>query len=187
MRRPCIALIPLALALGLAGCSGDDDSGEKAGAGTTTDEVRRARTAPEGRDQAGARREAEEEKQRKRDLESLEDDRGFDRGFEDTPFDRLVDKLPLKEAPLHVQQYITGDGHKVYAAVSRKQFCGLSAARRQRAVESYFESANRTFRRAKVDDLEIAVTPASETLDKLPELATARGDTVTLTRLGRSC
>jgi hypothetical protein len=86
-----------------------------------------------------------------------------------------------------VQQYISGDGHKLYATVSRKRFCALSAAERERAVTTFFRSADSIFRRGGVDDLELVVTPVTEQLDKLPALATARGKTVTLTSRGRDC
>ena len=179
VRRPWIALIVLALAAALVACSDDDDSADKDTSRTTTDEIRRSGKTPNPKEVAAARQERADERVKQREEEELED-KEFDEAFEETPFDRLVDKLPLRKPPLHVAQYISGDGHKIYAAVSRQRFCGLSADRRKRAVSSYFESADRTFREGKIDDLEVVVTPVTEKLDELPALATASGDTVKL-------
>lgn len=187
MHRPCLLLLLLTLALLVAGCGDDDDSGDAASTQTGKDEIRRAKTAPNPKEVAGARQERADEKRQKQEEQDLEDDEEFDKAFEDTPFDRVVDKLPIRKPPLHVQQYISGDGHKLYAAVSRKRFCALSAARRNSAVGSFFDDADRTFRRGGIDDLELVVTPLAETLDKLPPLATASGKTVKLTSRGRDC
>ena len=115
------------------------------------------------------------------------EDRKFDKSFKETSFERLVNKLPIQKPPLYVAQYISGDGHKLYTAVDRKRFCKLPAAERKKAVESFFNTADASFRRANVKDFEQVVTPLSDTIDKLPALATARQGAVTLTSRGRSC
>lgn len=187
MRPPFALLILLCLALVVAGCAGDDDSDGAASTQTSTDESR-TRTAPNPKDVAGARQERTDEKLKQREEKELEEgDEEFDKAFAETPFDRLVGRLPIRRPPLHVQQYITGDGHKVYAAVDRKRFCALSPARREQAVSAFFRSADGTFRRGGVDDLELVVTPVTETLDELPALATASGKSATLTSRGRGC
>lgn len=187
MHRPVARLILLCLALVVAGCGGDDDSDGAARTQTSTDELR-PRTAPNPKEVAGARQERADEKLKQREEKELEQgDEEFDKAFEETPFDRLVGRLPIRRPPLHVQQYISGDGHKLYAAVIRKRFCALSPTRRERAVSAFFRSADGTFRRGGVDDLELVVTPVSETLDRLPALATASGKSVTLTSRGRDC
>ena len=173
----------LALAIAVAACSDDDDSGEEGASRTATEEIRRSGKSPNPKEVAGARQERADERTRQREEEELEDEK-FDQSFEETPFDRLVDKLPLRKPPLHVEQYISGDGHTLHAAVNRKRFCALPAARRKRALTSFFESADRTFRRGKVDDLEVVVTPVTEKLDELPALATASGKTVKLAANG---
>lgn len=194
MPRSWIALTLLALTLAVSGCEGEDDSEKKAdspGARAETaqkEDARRPGKSRKPREAAAARREAADAKRQERELKDLErEDREFDRSFKDTPFERLVNKLPIREPSLYVEQYITGDGHKLYTAVDRRRFCKTSREGREQAVGSFFRAADRSFRRAGVKDLEQVVTPVSETLDKLPALAIARRGSVSLTSLGRSC
>ncbi len=185
MPRSCIALTLLVLALALSACGGDDDSDKQsadAKAKTETTKVRPPKEADE------ARQERQDQKEQEQELkEQDQNDREFDRSFTESSFERLVGKLPVSEPPLYVEQYITGEGHTVYTAVDRTRFCKLSEAKRKQAVASFFESANKQFRAAKVNDFEVIVTPLSDNIDKLPALATADGDAVTLTALGRRC
>lgn len=188
-----VAIAVLALLLGVSGCSGDDDGdgdGEnKAGASTSTtgDRPERRRPPPPA-ERDDARREAADARQQERELKDLEeDDREFEESFNETPFERAVHKLPVRNPPLYVEQYITGEGHKVYTAVDEKRFCKLSAARRKAAVSSFYRAADRSVRRAGVKDFVQVVTPLAATTDNLPALATGKGGKVSLSRRGRSC
>ena len=192
MNRSWIALALLALAVALSSCGGGGDSEKKADSSSTQTNAEN-QDKPPGKlrppnEAKGAKQEAAEKKEEKRDLEALKkEDRKFDESFKESSFERLVGKLPIQKPPLYVAQYISGDGHKLYTAVERKRFCKMSAAEKKKAVESFFETADASFRRGNVKDFEQVVTPLSDTIDKLPALATARQGTVTLTSLGRSC
>ena len=181
MSRSWIAPGLLALTLAVSGCGGGGDSEKKADSSST-------QTPRQPKEAKGARQEAADKKQQARELKDLKkDDRKFDQSFEETSFERLVNNLPIGKPPLYVAQYISGDGHKLYTAVERKRFCKMSAAERKKAVESFFDTADRSFRRANVTDFQQVVTPLSDSIDKLPALATARQGAVALTSRGRSC
>jgi len=183
----------LALALALSSCGGGGDSAKKADSSTTQTNLSENQDRPHGKPpppkEAGrAKQEAADKKQQARELEALKkEDKKFDRSFKETSFERLVNKLPIQKPPLYVAQYISGDGHKLYTAVDRKRFCKMPAGQRKKAVESFFKAADASLRRANVTDFEQVVTPLSDSIDKLPALATARKGTITLTGLGRSC
>jgi hypothetical protein len=180
--RRLIVLTLLAIALGLAACGGDDSSDDKTAASTTAQKKRPPTEAE------AARREAQDEKAQQEELKKeKESDEDFDRSFSESSFERLVGKLPLKAPPLYVQQYITGDGHKLYTAVERQRFCTLSPAKREAAVTASYKSADKSFRAAGVKDFEQVVTPLSDSIENLPALATASAGTVKLTARGRAC
>lgn len=193
MPRLAIAITLLALSFAVSGCGGDDDAADKPGSSSTATTEAKEDTRPPGKvrppkEAKAARAEAAEEEQAAREFKDLrQEDREFDRSFRETSFEGLVGKLPIGKPPLYVEQYITGEGHKLYTAVRRKRFCKLPAAGREKAVASFFQSADRVFRRAKVKDFEQVVTPLSETIEKLPALATARRNRVSLTSRGRDC
>lgn len=190
MYRSWIALTVLALALALSSCGGGGDS-ENDSSSTQTNGAENQDKPPgkarPPKEAKGARQEAADKKQQARELKALKEDRNFDKSFKETSFERLVNKLPIQKPPLYVAQYISGDGHKLYTAVDRKRFCKLSAAAKKKAVESFFNTADASLRRADVKDFEQVVTPLSDKIDKLPALATARQGAVTLTSLGRGC
>lgn len=190
MTRRWPTLVPIALlALGLAasGCNGDDDEKKKAGPSTSTT-ADRAKPPPPPRERDDARREAAEANQQERELEELEeDDRKFEESFNETPFERAIHNLPIRRPPLYVEQYITGEGHKVYTAVDEKRFCKLSRAEREAAVSSFYRAADRSLRRVGVKDFVQVVTPLAATIDDLPALATGQAGKVSLSRRGRSC
>lgn len=193
------------LALAVAGCGGDDDSSKKADSTARTDtaETEGARTTPAqgkaGGDRPGAKKVPEESKaekaerirkdreQEKRELAQLEkEDRNFDKSFKETPFEKLTSQLPVRKAPLYVEQYITGEGHKVYTAVDEKRFlCRMTVAQRKKAVASFFQAADKLMRSGGTDDFVQVVTPLSADIERLPALATARKGSVTLTARGR--
>ncbi len=182
---PLIAL--LVFALGASGCGGDD-SEEKA-ASTTKEAGDRPKPPRPPKERDDARREAKEEKQQDRELKDLEEEeRKFDKSFEETPFERAIQRLPIRKPPLYVEQYITGEGQrKLYTAVDEKRFCRLSPAQRTKAVTSFYREAKRSLSRSGVKDFLQVVTPLSATTEKLPALATARAGKVSLSRRGRSC
>jgi len=192
--RSCIAPVLLALTLAVSGCGGGGDSEKKADSSSTQTNGSVNQDAPppgkprEPKEAKGARQEAAEKKQQARELKDLKkEDRKFDRSFQETSFERLVNDLPIREPPLYVAQYISGDGHKIYTAVEPKRFCKMSAAEKKKAVESFFTTADRSFRAANVKDFQQVVTPLSDSIDKLPALATARRGAVALTSRGRGC
>lgn len=143
-------------------------------------------------------------------------DRAFDTRFQKTPFDRVVDKLPLREPPLHVLQWVLTDRsltldtraererfyrlperaqaqwlvpkveHKLYARVDEKQFYAMSESARAAAVEAFYRDAEKLFQQAGIRDFVLVVAPLTETLEQLPELAVGRGGSASLTLLGRA-
>ena len=181
-----LALVALlALALGASGCNGDDPEKES---GRSTATTRDRAKAPPPRERDEALREAEEAQQQERELKDLEqDDKELEESFEGTPFERAIQKLPIRRPPLYVEQYITGEGHKVYTAVAERRFCRMSAARREAAVTSFYKAADRSLRRAGVKDFVQVVTPLAATTEELPALATGRAGKVSLSRRGRGC
>ena len=195
---PLIAL--LLLALGASGCGGDDseekaastteEAGDRSEAPPTATEAGERRKAPRPpKERDDARREAAEKKQQARELEQAKrDDRKFDEAFEETPFERAIQRLPIRKPPLYVEQYITEQGRDtVYTAVDEKRFCKMTAAQRTKAVASFYRDARRSLRRAGVKGFAQVVTPLAETTEKLPALATARAGKVSLSRRGRNC
>jgi hypothetical protein len=185
--RFCIAIPLLALALALSACGGDNGSETKSASSTTptTNDGGKA-SAPHEAEQA-KQEDRDKEEQKKELKQQAREDRQFDKSFTETSFERIAGKLPIRKPPLYVQQYITGDGHKVYTAVDRKTFCKLSVSAKQKAVASYFKSADALFRAGHVNDFQQVVTPVSDSIEKLPALATASGGSVKVTPLGRGC
>ena len=188
MTRRCAALATaalLALPLVASGCNGDDD--EKKAAESTTTTGKRGKPPPPPKEREEAQREAAEARQQERELKDLDkDDEEIDKSF-DSPFERAILKLPIRKPPLYVQQYITGEGHKVYTAVDEKRFCKMSPAKREAAVTSFYKAADRGVRRAGVKDFVQVVTPLASTAEELPALATGRAGKVSFSRRGRSC
>lgn len=143
-------------------------------------------------------------------------DRAFDTRFQKTPFDRVVDELPRREPPLHVLQWVLTDRspslgtraeregfyrlsrraqaqwlvpkleHKLYARVDEKQFYAMSESARAAAVEAFYRDAEKLFAQAGIRDFVLVVTPLTETLEQLPELAVGRAGSASLTLLGRA-
>lgn len=124
--------------------------------------------------------------QAKREL--MRRERAFDRratAVLGTPFDRLIARLPIRRAPLYVEQYITTQGsHTLYTAVAKQRFCGMSAQQRVAAVKAFYRAASNAFRSAGINDFVQIVTPQAATTEKLPALAVAKGGSVSLTKLG---
>ena len=199
--RLCLVSLVALLA---AGCSGDDEESGKERASTNAETAPVTKPEP-GRKTADKRRRgkargtAAKKKLSKADLEKerralkreaaqdRKEDREFDSEFKETPFEKLVGRLPVRKPPLFVEQYITSRGSStVYTAVApRRFFCGRSPARRRDAVSSFYRDADRLFRRGGVEDFALVVTPVSETTESLPALATGRDGKVSLTRRGR--
>ena len=208
-RRHLRVLIPLAalMAVLAVGCSGDDESDEQKASTapetapeTAPAEKPKRRPRSERGKAAGGKKgrtakkrvsKAELEKERRaRAREAAQDrreDRKFDKAFSETAFERIVAQLPVRKAPLFVEQYITSQGSStVYTAVDPKRFfCGRSTARRKAAVTAFHRDADKLFRRKGVKNFAQVVTPLAETAESLPALATARGGTVKLTKRGR--
>ena len=191
MTRRWPTLVPialLALSLTASGCNGDDDEEKKKAGPSTSTTADRAKPPPPPRERDDALRESAEANQQERELKDLEeDDRKFEQSFNETPFERAIHKLPVRRPPLYVEQYITGEGHKVYTAVDERRFCKLSRAKREAAVSSFYRAADRSLRRAGVKDFVQVVTPLAATTDDLPALATGQAGKVSLSRRGRSC
>jgi len=143
-------------------------------------------------DDAGSDRasqEAESRREEQREIERMRrEDREFERAFKETPYDKLLGRLPIREPPLYVEQYITVEGgrHKVYTAVSRKRFCRVSPTQRQAAVEAFYRDADALFRRNGISDFVQVVTPVSQTAETFPALAVGRNGSASLTRRGRT-
>lgn len=195
-------LVAVVVVVGCGGDDGDSDSERAATTPTGTDRAPEPTTPSKGgqrgsgQGDGGAARkrptEADREKERATARKEAErdrrEDRAFDRGFRETPFERLVGRLPVREPPLYVEQYITTqNSHTVYTAVDPKRFfCGRTTARRKAAVSAFYRDAEKPFRAAGIDDFVQVVTPLAETTESLPALAVARKGSVSLTRRGRA-
>lgn len=212
MPRPRLLLaVAAAAALLAAGCSGDDESDEKASTAQETAPVERPKArseteapkkgANDKKPEAGKRKrksdktaatKAEVQKERRaarrEEAQDRKADREFDQEFNETPFERTVLELPIRKPPLFVEQYITEKGSTtVYTAVSLKRFlCGRSAAQRKAAVTAFYREADRLFRRRGIRNFVQVVTPVAATTEELPALATGRKGSVQLTARGRA-
>lgn len=114
-----------------------------------------------------------------------EDDRRFDEEFVETPFDDVVDRLPLDRPPLHVSQFMTEeDGHRLIVRVpQRKFFCGRTPQERLDAVRDYHASAEKRMRSAGIDDFELLVDGLRDT-GRVRALAVADQNEIRLTKRG---
>lgn len=189
--RAAAALVAMAVALTACGGSGQPDgsstarpadsaaSTEAAREAELTRLLREIKAAESGGDQA---RVAELEDELVK-LE-LEEDAEFE--IPRTPFDRVVDDLPLHRPPLYVAQLMIDEGsHRlVVRPPARKFFCGRSLDERLRAVRSYYTAADRRMRAAGVRDLELVVDALRNT-GTVRALAVAEKGKVRLTKRGR--
>lgn len=97
----------------------------------------------------------EDEQERKgetsrRELDQLDDRsdriddlgwRAFNEQFRKTPFDRTIDRLPLREPPLHVVQWVTDSPpDKLLGKAARERFYRMSARARKEAVRQFYRS-----------------------------------------------
>ena len=145
--------------------------------------------------------------------------RAFDEMFRKTPFDKAIDALAFRKAPLNVGQWVTDSPpdklrttaarerfyrlsdraraaivknfyrsgpHTLYARVDPKRFYGMSVRARQAAVKAFYRDARPWFTKAGIKDFVLIVTPLTDTLEQLPAYAVGRGDSITLTPLGRA-
>ena len=172
-----LIVCPLIFALAV-GCGG---AGER-GPGEAS--AKRATDADSNRkpdDLVRTKREREEDRGRKENQE-------FDRAFNETPFERLLSELPLREPPLYVRQLLMFDGsHTVHTRVARHRFlCDTTPSDRRAAVAAYYREADQSFRRNGIDDFVQIVSPLTQTAETLPALAVARPGWVILTRVGRA-
>lgn len=201
-------LVAVLLALAPVGCGGDD-SGDSRSAGTTPAEIDRARLeqgkerlsereidkrlgqvdeeiadAAERGDDAAIERAERRERDLEKQLEARDD---ADEEFKESPFDRLVGRLPIKTAPLRVQQTIQfGNSHRLWVAVAERHFlCSLSVAEREQAVADFYAESQELARPAGVDDLTLVVTRLQETGENMPRWATAGPAGVQITQAGR--
>lgn len=102
---------------------------------------------------------------------------------EDRPFDEAVDRLPLREAPLHIEQFVLEDGSHELVVRTSRFFC-IRGAERLAAVRTYHDRARAIMRTHGIDDFALVVDEARETGEVKP-LARARGRVVRLTARGR--
>jgi hypothetical protein len=142
--------------------------------------------------------------------------RAFDALFKNSLFDKAIDQLPLRKAPLDVRQWVTIDPsytldtlaqrkrfyrmserqqaqlllrkpkHTLYARVDPDRFYGMTQRARELAVESFYRDAQKAFEGQGIRDFTLVVTPLTETVGDLPALAVGRGDSTSLTALGRA-
>jgi hypothetical protein len=75
--------------------------------------------------------------------------------------------------------------HRLYARVDRDGFFGMSLRAREAAVQAFYRDARPWFEKAGVKDFVLVVTPWTETTEHLPAYAVGRGNSATLTPLGR--
>lgn len=68
--------------------------------------------------------------------------RAFNEQFRKTPFDRAIDKLPLRKPPLEVEQWITDlPPDKLPTKAARERFYRMPDRARKAAVRRYYRSA----------------------------------------------
>ena len=158
---------------------GTDDASEDAIADQLSELARRKEAAV----RAGDTQTADQLEQAMRDIERAEMN-AIEAETAD-PYNSAIDQLPLKEPPLHVQQFELDDSHELVVRTDRKRFlCATSADQRLAAIEAYYELADKAMRDRGIDDFELIVDTASETGQMRP-LAKAGPKGVRLTARGR--
>ena len=108
---------------------------------------------------------------------------------EGSRLEQAQERLPIREPPLPIQQYVLTDGsHDVVARLdSRDFFCIGDQGARRAAIEAYFDQAETAFRKHDIDDFSLTVALNSEDINHFKVLARAdRAHGVKLTERGRS-
>jgi hypothetical protein len=103
----------------------------------------------------------------------------------ETPFDRVIDTLPIREPPLPVQQYMSfGGRHLLVVRPTAHDYYCLSVGQRQAVVAAFSAQATPLFRSRGIHDASF-VFDALRSTGVVHPLARARGSSVSLTALGR--
>lgn len=67
--------------------------------------------------------------------------RAFDKQFRRTPFDKVVDELPLRKPPLHVQQWVLDSPtDKLRTKAERERFYRMPERKREAIVKAFYAS-----------------------------------------------
>ena len=67
--------------------------------------------------------------------------RAFNEQFRRTPFDKAIDKLPLRRPPLHVEQWVTDSPRdKLPTKAARERFYRMSDRAREAAVRRFYRA-----------------------------------------------
>ena len=105
------------------------------------------------------------------------------------PFERELDRFPIKLPPLLAQQIMSGDGeHVLFVLVSRPYLCLKPPQDRARAVRQVYGPMQRRLRREGIRDFEMLVTPfTARAPTRSQALATGAHQRVVLTSRGRAC
>lgn len=114
-----------------------------------------------------------------------EEEAELEEEFAQTPFDKVIDRLPLDRPPLYVGQFMTEDeGHRlIVRPPARRFFCGRTLDQRLDAVRKYYEDADRHMRKAGIRDFELVVDSLRDT-GEVRALARAKDGEVRLTKRG---
>ncbi len=225
-----VAVVLVVGALIVAGCrNGNDVSAPEETASNTSLVTAQALGSAEAERELERRHEAQDapaaapplglafgDRQKTRTAIERMQDRAFDALFRNTLFDKAIDRLPFRKAPLHVRQWVTIDPsytldtlaqrerfyrmsereqarllirkpkHTLYARVDPERFYAMSERARAAAVKAFYRDAQRAFETAGIRDFVLVVTPLSETIGELPALAVGREGSASLTLLGRA-
>jgi hypothetical protein len=105
------------------------------------------------------------------------------------PFERMVDDIAFKRAPLFIQQVTTtARDHRVYVSVDRPTFCLMTPEARRDAVQRAYGPTDRRLRADGVTDLQyvvVGLSPTGAAFDRA--LAVRERGRVRLTGRGRRC
>src|SRR5215204_133477 len=98
--------------------------------------------------------------------------------------EQAQDKLPIRQPPLPIQQYVfTDKSHRVVARLDPPDyFCIGDTTARRAAIEAYFTEAREAFSTHDIGDLTLIVALTSENIDHFKVLARADQAGVKLTK-----
>ena len=108
-------------------------------------------------------------------------------GSEDPFFDQIK-TFPFKQAPLYVQQIVSGADHRLFARVNEDAFCLLTPEAREDGASTVYAPMQARLRSAGVNDFEFWLTPLSSAMPRERDaLAVGRDGSLRLTAAGHAC
>jgi hypothetical protein len=171
------------------GESGSEDSGEERAAARLDLEVEETLDALTAAAQRGDQGVAARLAQRLDELSRRDNDERPPGPLPEDPFLRMLERFPIKRAPLFAQQITsTEDGHELLVGVQPAIFCLKPAAERRTAAEAVYSRQDRHLRQRGVRDFAFVVVPVgagNPTRDDA--LAIGEDGALRLTARGRRC